>query len=78
MPQSRIVRVQDQNVYGSESSINHIYEGGNLRLVAYPQGRDQILHSPGKNIDGNLLRENNYDNVCGKGNNQNLYGYHTT
>ena len=43
-----------------------------------PQGRDQILFSPGRNIDGNLPRENNYDNIPGKGNNQNLYGYHPT
>ena len=78
MPQSRIVRVWDQQMYGYESSIDHIYKGGNLRSVNMPQGRDQILFSPGRNIDGNLHRENNYDNIRGKGNNQNLYGYHPT
>ena len=26
-----------------------------------PQGRDQILFSPGRNIDGNLPRKNNND-----------------
>ena len=54
MPQSRIVRVQDQNEYDSESSIIHIYKRGNLRSVAMPQGRDQILLIPGINIDENL------------------------
>ena len=51
-----------------------------MRSVTIPQGRDQILLSPGRNIDRNLLvpRENNYDNICGKGINQNLYGYHPT
>ena len=46
--------------------------------MAMPQGRDQISFSPGRNIDGNLPRGNNYDNICGKGNDQNLYGYHPT
>ena len=78
IPQSRIVEVWDQNLHGSESNIDQIYEGGNLRSVAMPQGKDQILLSPGRNIDGNLPRENNYDNVCGKGNDQNVYGYHPT
>ena len=46
MPQSRIVRVQDQYMYGSESTIDHIYKGGNLRLDTMHLGRDQILLSP--------------------------------
>ena len=43
-----------------------------------PLGRDQILISPGRDMDGNLPRDNSYDNILGKGNNQNLYGYHPT
>ena len=41
-------------------------------------GRDQILLSPDRGGDGNLPRDNNYDNIQGKGNNQNLYDYHPT
>ena len=111
IPQSRVVEVWDQNLHGSKSNIDQIYEGekgdsqkclkvetlgfgtktcmvpnlaliiykgGNLRSVTMPLGRDQILLSPGKNIDRNLHRENNYDDTHGKGNNQNLYGYHPT
>ena len=47
-----------------------------MRLLALLQGRDQVLPSPGKNIDRNLPRENIYDIISGVGNNQNLYGYH--
>ena len=47
-----------------------------MRWVAMPQGRHQILSSPGRNLDRNLPRENSYDNIHGEGNNQNLYGYH--
>ena len=50
---------------GSESSIDHKYEGGNLRPIAMPLGRNQILPSPGRDIDGNLPRDNNFDNVWG-------------
>ena len=78
MPKYRIVRVWDQNVYGPKSSIDHMYEGGNLRSIAMPLGRDQILLSPGRDIDGNLTRDKSYDNIWGKVNNQNLYGYHPT
>ena len=41
-----------------------------------PWGGKQILLSPGRNIDGNVPRESNYDNICGEGNNQNLSGYY--
>ena len=78
MPQSRIVRVQDQNLYGSESRIDQIYKAGNLRPIAMPLGRYQILISPGIDVDGNLPMVNSYDNIRGKGNNQNLNSYHPT
>ena len=55
-----------------------MYKGGNLRLIAMPQGRSQISLSPGRDIDGNLPRDNNYDTVWGKINNQNLDGYQPT
>ena len=55
-----------------------MYEGGNLRLIAMPLGRNQILLGLGRDIDGNLPRDNNYDNIRGKFNNQNLFGYHPT
>ena len=65
-----IVEIRVQNFYGPESNIDCIYKWGNVR--------DQILPSPGRNIDRNLPRENIYDNIHGEGNNQNLYGYHLT
>ena len=65
-------------MYGSESRIDQIYKGGNLRPVTMPLGRDQILISPGRDMDGNLPRDNSYDNILGKGNNQNLNSYHPT
>ena len=30
------------------------------------QGGEQILLSPGRNIDGNVPRKSNYDNIRGK------------
>ena len=41
-----------------------------------PKGGEQILLSPGRNIDRNIPRDSNYDNTCGEGNNQNLHGYY--
>ena len=76
MPQSRVVEVRDQNQYGPKSNIEHNYEGGNFRSAPMPQGGEQILLSPGRNIDGNVPRENNYDNIRRGGNNQNLSGYY--
>ena len=78
MPQNRIVRVWDQNLYVPESSVDLMYEGGNLRPIAMPLGSNQMLLSPGRDIDGNFPRDNNYDNIRGKVNNQNLYGYQPT
>ena len=57
MLQSRVVEVRDQNLYGSESNIDHIYKGGNLRLVPLPRGGEQILLSPGRNIDRSIPGE---------------------
>ena len=68
-------RVGDQNMYGSESSVDLVYEGGNLRPVSMPLGRNQIVLSPRRNSDDNLLRDNNLENIRGEVNNQNLYGY---
>ena len=53
-PLNRIARIGDQNMYGSNSSIDHMYKGGNLRPVALPLGRNQIVLSPSRNIDDNL------------------------
>ena len=75
MPLNRIVRVGDQNLYGSESSVDHMYKGGNLRPFAMSLGRNQIVPSSSRNIDGNLPRDNNFDNIRGDVNNQNLCGY---
>ena len=73
------VEIRDQNLYGPESNIDCIYEGGNVRSFALPQSMNQILPSPGRrNFIRNLPRENIYDNIRGEGNNQNLYGYHPT
>ena len=78
MPQNKINRVLDQNVYGPESSVDHVYKGGYLRPVAMPLGRNQIVLSPSRHIDGNLPRDNNFNNIRGEVNNQNLYGYQPT
>ena len=65
MPQSRLVEIWDQNLYGSESNIDHIYEGGNVRPVVMPQSRvtkiqDQNLYGSESNIahiyEGGSLR----------------------
>ena len=58
MPQNITIRDRDQNVYGPKSSIDHMYERGNLRLVAMPLGRNQIVLSPSRDIDGDLPRDN--------------------
>ena len=34
-----IVEIWDQNLHGSESNIDRIYEGGNMRSVVIPQIR---------------------------------------
>ena len=78
MPQNKINRVLDQNVYGPESSVDHVYKGGYLRPVAMPLGRNQIVLSPSRNSDDNLSRDNNFDDILGEVNNQNLYGYQST
>ena len=77
-PLNRIARVGDQNMYGSESSDDDMYEEGNLRPVAMPLGRNQIVLSPSRNSDDNLPRDNNFDDILGEVNNQNLYGYQST
>ena len=56
IPQSRVVEVQDQNLYGSDFNIDRIYKGGNMRLVVMPQSRvvkvwDQNLYGSESNID---------------------------
>ena len=76
IPQSRVVEIRDQNLYGSGSNIDNIYEWGNLRSVPMPWGGEQILLSPGRNIDGNVPRDSNYNNIYGEGNNQTLHGYY--
>ena len=63
MPLNRINRVWDQNAYSPESSIDHMYKGGNMKPVGMPLGRAQIVLSPGRDIDGNLPRDNYYDNI---------------
>ena len=73
-----VVEIRDQNLYGPESNIDCIYEGGNVRSFALPQSMNQILPSPGRNIDRNLPWENIYNNIRDEGNTQNLYSYHPT
>ena len=51
-------------MYGLESNINCIYEGGNVRSFALHHVRDHILPGPGQITDRNLPRENIYDNIC--------------
>ena len=73
-----VVEVRDQNLHVQESNINRIYEGENVRWFTLHQFRDQIMPGPGLITDGNLARENIYDNFCGEVNNQNLHGYNHT
>ena len=35
-----IVEIQNQNLYGSESNIDCLYKGGNVRLIGIPQSRN--------------------------------------
>ena len=53
-----IVEIQNQNLYGSESNIDCLYKGGNVRLIGIPQSRilevgDQNLHGSESNFDQN-------------------------
>ena len=32
-----VFEVQDQNLYGYESNIDNLYEGGNMRSTVYPR-----------------------------------------
>ena len=50
-------------MYDSESNIDQIYKGVNLRPIAMAMGGNQIVLSPGRDIDRNLPRDNNYDNI---------------
>ena len=49
-----IVKIWDQNLCDPDSNIQCIFEGGNMRSFALPQGRYQILPRPGRNINRNL------------------------
>ena len=51
-----VVEIRDQNLCGSESNIDCLYEGENMRPIVIPQSRvievrDQNLHGSESNID---------------------------
>ena len=69
-----VVEIEDQNLHGSESNIDCINVGGNVRPFALHQVRDQILPDSGLTSGGNTSRDNIGDNVCSEVDNQNLPG----
>ena len=68
-----VIKIENKNVYGSESNINCINARGNVRSFALHQIRDQILPDSELNLGGNTFRDNIGDNYCNKVNNKNLF-----
>ena len=59
-------------MYGSESSIDCINVGGNVRTFELHQVRDQILPESELNLSGNTFRDNIGENYHNEVNDQNL------
>ena len=74
----KVVEIEDQNLYGSESNFDCISAGGNVRPFALHQVRAQILPDPGLISGDNTFRDNIGDHVCSEVNDQNLPGLNPT
>ena len=66
------MEIEDQNVYGLESSFDLINVGGNVKSFMLHQIRDQILPDYKLNFSGNSSRDNFSNNYLNEVNDKNL------
>ena len=72
------IEVENQNLYGSQPSVNRITIGGLSRPSVLQQVRDQTSPGPGLTLGCNTFRDNNGRNHYSEVNNQNLPGFNLT